>query len=148
MIPNYFLCLSWVLHSPELWFSGAHQEELDFFLSSWKIWETSVEKWGMTGLCKQRLGWEDTQAAFWRRAAGAGRRLYMQPFSFLCTWPSSLCSSFHHILHFSCDALNSLTSVVVGRHLSVPGVWGLGWKAPQVLPVLLLCLCLDAAARD
>lgn len=73
-------------------FLGAHQGELDFFLSSRKICEAAVGKQGMTSFCKQRLGWEDTRAVFWRRAAGVGR-LYMQPFSFLCMWPSSLCPS-------------------------------------------------------
>lgn len=124
---------------PEFWLSGAHQGELGFFLSSWKIWEAAVGKQRITSICHQRLGWEDTQGSLLKESSWGGQEAVCAAFLLSCTRGQAACvHHFHHILHLSYDVLESLAAVVVGRDLAAPRVWGLGWKAPQFLPLLFL----------
>lgn len=55
---------------------------------------------------------------------------------------------FYHILHLSCDALESLAAAVVGRTWQLQGFEGWSGGHPRSCQVWFLCLCLDAAARD
>lgn len=74
---------------------------------------------------------------FLKESSWGGQRPVYAAFLLSCAHGQAACvHHFHHILHLSRDALESLAAVVVGKDLATPGVWGLGWRAPQALPVL------------